>query len=223
MSITSILRNLNGSPNLVFIQSTDTLAEITTTGYLVVEQPNIELLNNGEFTFNSDDVCAINYADGLNWFKPDLTTNAFTPIASGGEVELPVVAGNFTVFADTDGNLKDEGYLPSDATKTRVVMASGATVINNTPVFSDVTGSVEDSGHYETFGQTATWGGGATNHTFGVPGITASSIISLTFALSTNPASITGYTPGANTIQVFFSADPGASTVLSYFAKTPNP
>lgn len=61
------------------------------------------------------------------------------------DVLLPVVSGNFAVFNNTLGQIKDLGYLPSDDTKTRVVMANGAVAINRLAKFTDIVGTVDDA------------------------------------------------------------------------------
>lgn len=96
MAIISIMRNFNGSPSIVFIQSTDTLAAITTTNYLVVEKPNIESANNGEFEFKSDDYCLMKYADGEGFFTVDLTNQKFveaSPPTGNYQLKSSIIAG----------------------------------------------------------------------------------------------------------------------------------
>ncbi len=74
------------------------------------------------------------------------------PFVPTGDVLLPVVDGHFANFNGTTGQIEDAGYLPSDATKTRVVMANGATVANEFATFADVTGTAKTSGFTPTDG-----------------------------------------------------------------------
>ena len=145
MAITSILRNFNGSPSMVFIQSDNTLAELTTDQYLTLEQPTIDALNNGPFTFNADDYCLINYADGEGFFKLDLTDNKFVSATSAGEVILPVTVNNVALFADAEGTIKN-GAAPSNPALPTVIFAQPPFGIGNLPKVGDTNGSLEDSG-----------------------------------------------------------------------------
>lgn len=66
--------------------------------------------------------------------------------ANAGDVLLPVTSGDFAVFNGTTGQIKDAGYLPSNAALTNVVMQSGASVTGNAPKYNDTKGTLVDSG-----------------------------------------------------------------------------
>ncbi len=147
MSITAIQRDLTLTPCIVRVESSNTLAEVAAADYLTAQAANIEALNSGVFDWMVGDIVAVAASDGSEFFRfdgDDFTTLIQMP-GGNGEVTLPVVSGDFTVFDGTLGALKDLGYLPSDAAKTRVVMAGSAVVANHIAKFVDTTGTVDDT------------------------------------------------------------------------------
>jgi len=61
-----------------------------------------------------------------------------------GAVTLPVNDGNFANFDGTLGVLKDDGFLPTDSSKTRVVMADAAVVVDHIATYTDANGTISD-------------------------------------------------------------------------------
>lgn len=70
--------------------------------------------------------------------------NPYESASSGVSYSGTLVGGNFAVYDGTTGIIEDLGYLPSDATKTKVVMASAAVLANRIACFADVSGTVND-------------------------------------------------------------------------------
>ncbi len=128
-------------PRLVRVNAPGyTYANITTAGWL----NTVGGLGN---PIQSTDIIAIYYSGGRNWFYPSFSGSVITlnPLASAGEVVLPVVDGNVCVFSGTLGVIDDRGYSPSDAAKTKMVMANGAVVANRFAKFTDTAGTVDDA------------------------------------------------------------------------------
>lgn len=127
--------------SLIFINTNDTTATVTATGYLNLSKSLYgNLYRNGQLavvytTDNGQSAYQIRIA-GAN--------TSLIPEVNPGSVTLPVVSGNFVVFDGTTGILKDGGASPSDATKTKVVMASAAVTANHIACFSDTAGTVND-------------------------------------------------------------------------------
>lgn len=148
MAITSIARDYGIGVCIVRIVSTDTLATVAGAGYITDQNDNITALNNGEWEWVVGDLVLVAASDGDQFFQfagDDFTTLIQLP-GGNGEVALPVVDGDFVVFDGTLGGLKDAGYAPSDPAQTIVVMQDGAAVIGDVPQYSDITGTIEDSG-----------------------------------------------------------------------------
>lgn len=75
-----------------------------------------------------------------------LLVGVVTLSLADSSVILPVVSGDFANFSGTAGAIHDAGYSPSNAAKTKVVMANAATVVGQFPMFTDVNGTIGDSG-----------------------------------------------------------------------------
>lgn len=133
---------VNVSPRIVRIRTTDTYATITAANYL-------NQTNNTTYSIKGTDILFVSYGPELTGtsfaiFTPSISNGSVTliPWVNSSDVLLPVVSGDFAVFNGTNGQIKDAGYLPSNAAKTRVVMANGATVVNHIAAYTDVTGTV---------------------------------------------------------------------------------
>lgn len=146
MAITEIARDWGVNPSIVRITSTDTLAAVGTTGYLTAQAANIATVNSGAFEWIISDFVLVYASDGWDFFSIDPTfasLNVWEPGAGVAVIGAPVVVGDFAVFQSTSGNIEDLGYSPSDASKTKVVMASGTEVIGRLAHFSDTAGTVD--------------------------------------------------------------------------------
>lgn len=128
--------------------TTDNLATITTAGYL--NNQNV----NGNPILPTDIfevLYSFNTATKVGTFGIfQVTYSATTGFTLGiwenpGNVLLPVVSGDFAVFNGTTGQIADLGYLPSDASKTRVVMAGSSTTSGLMAKFVDATGTIDDT------------------------------------------------------------------------------
>lgn len=132
------------SPRIVRIETTSTLSQVTTAGWL-------NSATREGLTIQPSDKVLVYYGIGAT------TGNAFFDVAIGAgtgiitlsvaesNVVLPVVSGDFAVFSGTSGALADLGYLPSDAAKTKVVMAGSAVQVGYIAHFVDVNGTVDDT------------------------------------------------------------------------------
>lgn len=136
------------TPRRCTIVTTDSLATITTAGYLnnqnllgntilPTDVFDILYLFNEQTQVGTFGIFQVTYSSSTG-FTLNLWENP-------GNVLLPVVSGDFAVFNGTSGQIKDAGFLPSDATKTRVVMAGSATTIGLMAKFVDITGTIDDT------------------------------------------------------------------------------
>ena len=135
---------INVNPRRVKIITTDNLAAVTTAGYL--NSSNLE-----GFTIYPTDVIDMYYSyvssgsvGTYSVFTTSISNGVITLVswANPGDVLLPVVSGDFATFNGTTGQIKDAGYLPSNAAKTNVVMANAATVADHIMVSTDTAGTV---------------------------------------------------------------------------------
>lgn len=141
-------------PRRVKIVTTDSLATVTTAGYL---NP---ITLEGYTIFNTDVLWIWYGAVGAAGNPPQVTSpgtfGTFLPSISNGtitlaswanpgDVLLPVVSGDFANFNGTSGQIYDAGYLPSNAAKTVVVMAGSAVQTTYIAKFVDITGTIDDT------------------------------------------------------------------------------
>lgn len=129
MSITAIGRYFVGDPNIVCVVTDDTLAEITTAGYLTSTAivADIEALNNGEFQWTDTDIVLINYAPDflVNWFKYDATNATFVANPAAGGLSNTLLNGR--VFVGNASNIATGVAMSGDTTITNAgVVAIGA-------------------------------------------------------------------------------------------------
>lgn len=143
MAIKKIITDLPGQvgiiPRTVKIETNDSFAVVTAAGYLNSAKAT-------GYAFYPTDLFEITYGAGITQiFTCSISTVGVITLEPGGsDVILPVVDGDFCVFSGTSGSIDDRGYLPTDATKTKVVMASAAVLSNHIACFSDTAGTVND-------------------------------------------------------------------------------
>jgi len=211
--------------------TTDSLATITTAGYL----NNQNLLGN---TILPTDVFEVLYLFNeqtqvgiFGIFQVTYSSSTGFTLnlwENPGNVLLPVVSGDFAVFNGTSGQIKDAGYLPSDATKTVVVMAGSAVVANRIAHFVDTAGTLDDTAANVTnLGNIIAGASGTAGVFQSFPATAANGSFSFTavgnagnFASTVSPISTLGqatvYTipdPGASTASFVLSASAGTQTI----------
>ena len=105
MSITSLLRNFNGDPNIVTMVTTSSAAQITTNGFFTsaASLADIDLLNNGDFQFLDTDLWLIYLSDGIGFYTYDSATGAF--VALTGNAGLSSTLANGNIFVGNASNV----------------------------------------------------------------------------------------------------------------------
>lgn len=231
MAITSLKRDFVDSPNIVRMETTNTLAEVEATGYLATQTDIIEQINSGTWTWLASDMILCYASDGLQLFtlNADLDDFVVYSTAGNGAVTLPVVSGNFTTFDGTLGALGDLGYAPSDATKTSVVMAGSAVVANRIAHFVDTAGTIDDTaanvtnlgnilaGASGTAGTLTSFPATAANGSLIVAAINAGGAFNTTISNSVMGQSsvISIPDPGAATANFILSASAGTQSITA--------
>lgn len=128
--------------------TTDNLATITTAGYLNA----VDLQSNPvsptdviEVLYSFDDVTKIGtYGVLLVSISNGVIT--LTTWANPGDVTLPVLTGNFANFDGVLGRIRDLGFSPTDATKTKIVMLNAAPTSGHVAAFTNANGTIGDGG-----------------------------------------------------------------------------
>lgn len=135
---------VNVNPRRVKIITTDNLATVTTAGYL--NSSNLE-----GYTIFPTDIIDMYYSyvssgsvGTYSVFTASISNGVITLVswANPGDVLLPVVSNDFANFNGTTGQIKDAGYSPSNAAKTKVVMATGTVIANHIATYTDTAGTI---------------------------------------------------------------------------------
>jgi len=211
-----------------YMVTTDNLATITTAGYLNA----IDLAVNPIF---SSDVLSIQYSYNVNTnhgtfglFTVSISNGVITLTnwANPGDVLLPVVSGDFANFNGTTGQIKDSGFSPSNAAKTKVVMANGTTVANHIGTFTDTTGTLGQdaatainlgniqAGDDTTKGQLLAYGGSSNGHIIINPiGNTGNTAITIQNAIYGQATVLTIPDPGAATANFVLDTTSSGQTI----------
>lgn len=152
MSILNIARvetgAVNVSPGTIKCLSTDTLAKVTTAGYLtsslvaggIGPKDKIEMI----YSYNQRTATGT-----FGIFNVSLSSNGVVTLSlwgNPGDVLLPVVSGHAAVFNGTTGQIKDSGAAMSNASNAFLATSAGSLTSGNLPVLTDVNGSIGDSG-----------------------------------------------------------------------------
>lgn len=150
-TITSIGRNFNLLPNIVGIVTTANLATITTAGYWLNETDNVELLNNGEWEWENEDLVLIYYsAAQIGFFTFDATNQTFIALADNGNLSNTLASGN--IFVGNASNIATGVTMSGDGTMANtgaLTIANNAIttakIINNAVTFAKLDTSVLQS------------------------------------------------------------------------------
>lgn len=106
-----------------------------------------------------------------------------------------------------------------DAARTLDISAANVTVSTfGASLVDDASNLVAQATLGIKNGVTAAYGGGGTSNAFAATGVVATDTVVATILASTNAVSIVKAVPGAATITVDFSADPGAATTVQWVA-----
>ncbi|MHB9161394.1 MAG: hypothetical protein ACYC6W_11015 [Nitrosotalea sp.] len=196
------------NPVSVYVVTTDSLSTITASGYLqnAETQQGVTILPTDiiQIVYGLTSINPISGNGTFGFFRPTFSNGiiSISLWANPGDVLLPVTSGDFAVFNGTTGQIKDAGYLPSNAAKTNVVMANGATIANHIATYTDTAGTVgEDAA-------TAINGG---NIQAGLSG-TAGSLVSFPTTATTGTLALTASSNSGNFANVITNAPTGQAS-----------
>lgn len=147
-------------PNVIYIETTDTYAAVTATGYLTAQKQQ-------GFTFSNDQMALVKTSDeGPVWLKVVITYSGATvlntvvslvQISSPGDVTLPTIANHLIVSTDTVGTLANltgtainNGTIQSGLLAGGVVGAFVAYPTTTLSGFLELLPVVNSSGNFNT-------------------------------------------------------------------------
>lgn len=211
------------APRIVRIVTDSTLAQVTAAGWYKNVDPNkLVPSDKVEIYYSSGSSLAAN-----GFFDVAIAAGVVTLSVAESNIILPVVSGHFANFSGTSGALADLGFLPSDATKTRVVMAGSAVVAARFAKFVDTTGTVDDTaGAATNLGDIYAGADAVAGAVRSYPATTATGFLSLTGVSNSGAfntiisnaamgqtATISIPDPGASTAQFLLST--GAANIIA--------
>lgn len=135
-TITSIKREFNLFPNIVGIVTTADLTTITTAGYWTNETDNVELLNNGVWQWENEDLVLIYYATAqIGFFTFDASTQSFVALADNGNLSNTLPSGD--IFVGNASNIATGVAMSGDATMSNTgVLTIGAGAVTGSKIAS---------------------------------------------------------------------------------------
>lgn len=146
--ITSIKREFNLFPNIVGIVTTDDLSTITTADYFSSQAADVELLNNGVWQWENEDIVLIYYATAqIGWFTYDATTDAFVSLAANGGLSNTLPSGD--IFVGNASNVATAAAMSGDvhisntgATTIQAGAVTGSKIANNAVDYAQLAADV---------------------------------------------------------------------------------
>lgn len=206
------------APKFIFIETNDTLATVTTTGYLngIVSQ-NIPLAET-DMALVSTKVTPNSKSSQVALFDVAKSGDNWSLVASSGTLTL----ANGFIFVGNAGGVAAAVAVSGDATLSNAgvltIAANAITtakILNANVTLAKLAAGIAPS-HIVKFAGTQANGGGSATITITVTGMLISDLPFVAIQASTNAVSVQKVTPTADTITVLLSGDPGAATTLSY-------
>jgi hypothetical protein len=144
-------------------------------------------------------------SDNTGLFHLDITNDPFTISSTIKIPAIPNANGKFLVSAGTTPFV--DGNIPKASGTGGLMIDSGFSASN-----------IQDKTNIKIATTSNIGGGGAGPITVSVTGLTTSSVVVPVIASSTNAVSVSKCIAGTGNFQITFSADPGASCFVNYFA-----
>lgn len=224
MSITSLLRNFNGDPNIVTMVTDSSAATITTNGFwaLPATITNVQTLTNGVFQTSTTDLWLIYTSNGVGFYTFNSASNAFVALTGNAGLSSTLSAGN--IFVGNASNIATGVALSGDATMSN---AGAMTIANNaitTVKIADANVTLAKlaagitPSHVIKFANQVTTVGGAAAEAFTVTGAVAATDRAFVQVVNngTNNVTVLQAVVTTDTLTVTFSGDPVADTVINY-------
>jgi hypothetical protein len=203
-------------PRTVKLLTDSNLSTIITAGWLTVSDISPQVLYNTDiieaiYSFNSGTQSGTHGRFQVSVASTGVITLSQTSDTNTVTAPTDLVSGNLPVASGAD-TLEDSGI---DATD---VMTAGEDLVNGNIAETGTGNTILDGGYNIRSNVTASWGGGGTTHQFAATELSSTAIVSATIKASANSVSVTKALAGAGTLDITFSADPGAGTIVQYIA-----
>lgn len=208
------------SPNIVYINTTDTLATILTPGYLnkVVQQG---------FNFSESTMACVStktspgaQSTQVGWFEVAHTAGNWSLVATNSSMQLPdgqIFVGNADGLAEPVAMSGDATIADTGAVTIANNAVTTAKILDANVTLAKLASGITPAAVIKFFGQVTTVGGAAAEAitVTGAVGATDRAFVQMVND-GTNNVTIVNAVVTNNTLTVTFSADPGADTVINY-------
>lgn len=152
MSGITYLKRIDGSTNnLVYLVTTDTTATATTADYITNQAANIAAINEGAWTWETNDCIMLSASDGISWCTIDSSFTTLTSFSGTGSGDVTfsgsLTSGHLPKFSGTAGVIIDSGLAPSSTVgQLFAVTSPGSLTSGQVPKFSDANGTLANAG-----------------------------------------------------------------------------
>lgn len=223
-AVTSVTGLVGVTPRVVYIDTNDTLATVTTAGYLNAAQANGASFKESDMALvtikSSPSATSVQVA----WLEVSYSSGDWSLVAAQSSLPLAngkILVGNASGVA-TAVTMSGDATLANTGVLTVAADAITTTKIINAAVTkAKLATAIQPAGVIKYAAKSSQAGGSATV-TITATGVAATDLAFVNIESSANAVSIQKVTPTANTITVLCSGDPGAS-VFSWQAVTLTP
>lgn len=218
MSGITYIKRINGSSNnLVYLETSDTTATATAAGYITAQTNNITSINEGVWSWNSNDCIMLSASDGISWCNINASFTTLSAFAGTGNPEVTysgsLTIGHFPKWSTTTGNLIDSGLAPSSTSaQLYAVTSPGSITTGHLLKAADANGTIADQGVAFKSVAGAAAAGGSADQSFSDAFCTSGSCVVGNWNTQANPASVLKIIPGNGSFVVTSSADAGVGT-----------
>lgn len=222
--VTSVTGLVGVTPRIIYIDTNDTLATVTTAGYLNAAQANGAGFRESDMALvtikSSPSAASIQVA----WLEISYSSGDWSLVASSSSIPLAngkILVGNASGVA-TAVTMSGDATLANTGALTVAANAITTTKIINAAVTKAKLETALQPAGVIKYAAKSTQAGGSATVTITATGVAATDLAFVNIESSANAVEIQKVTPTANTITVLCSGDPGAS-VFSWQAVTLTP
>lgn len=201
--VTSVTGLVGVTPRVVYIDTNDTLATVTTAGYLNAAQANGASFKESDMALVTIKASPSATSVQVAWLEVSYSSGDWSLVAA--ESTSPLASGH--IFVGNAAGVATDVAMSGDATMAN----TGALTIANGAVTKAKLATAIQPAAVVKFANKHTEAGGSATVTITATGAAATDLAFVAIQSSANAVEIQKITPTANTITVLCSGDPGAS------------
>jgi len=217
MAILNIVTSVTGlvgvTPRIVYIDTNDTLATVTTTGYLNKAQQDGASLKESDMALVTLRATPSATSIQVAWLEVAYSSGNWSLVASSSSIPLAnskILVGNASGVA-TAVTMSGDATLANTGALTVAANAITTTKIINAAVTKAKLETALQPAAVVKFANKHAEAGGSATVTITATGVVATDLAFAAIQSSANPVEIQKVTPSADTVTVLCSGDPGAS------------